>query len=134
MARILVADDNRHIRDGVGRLGRLGRHDVDSVATFTAAIDMFMYMVEQGRGYDLVISDVDMPDGTGMELHECVSKTVPDCHFVLMSGDPYELRRREYAEANGIQLFAKGSEGLRGFLIALKDQDQDLGHLIERTR
>jgi two-component system nitrogen regulation response regulator GlnG len=79
-ATILVADDDRAIRTVVGQaLGRLG-YDVKSAGT---ASQLWQW-VEGGEG-DLVITDVVMPDESGLDLIPRIRKLRPDLRVIVMS-------------------------------------------------
>ncbi|MSO65200.1 MAG: nitrogen regulation protein NR(I) [Alphaproteobacteria bacterium] len=79
-ATILVADDDRSIRTVVSEaLGRAGYN----VRTTSNAATLWNWIVE-GEG-DLVITDVVMPDGDGLELLPRIKKTRPDLPVVVMS-------------------------------------------------
>ncbi|MDA0701817.1 MAG: nitrogen regulation protein NR(I) [Proteobacteria bacterium] len=79
-ATILVADDDRGIRTVLGHaLGRAGHivrmaADVATVAGWVAA----------GEG-DLVITDVVLPDGNGLDLVERIRATRPELPVIVMS-------------------------------------------------
>ena len=62
MARILVVDDDAHVRSTISRLLSGFGHTVSEVAGGTAAAQA----VEKGT-YDLVIIDLVMPDQGGIE-------------------------------------------------------------------
>ena len=79
-ATILVADDDRGIRTVVGQaLGRAGYE----VRTTSNAATLWTW-VSEGEG-DLVITDVVMPDGDGLELLPRIRKSRPDLPVVVMS-------------------------------------------------
>ncbi|QEO18000.1 nitrogen regulation protein NR(I) [Acetobacter vaccinii] len=77
---ILVADDDRSIRTVLGQaLGRAG-YQVRS----TPYASTLWQWVEEGEG-DLVITDVVMPDGSGLDLIPRIRQTRPDLRIVVMS-------------------------------------------------
>ena len=79
-ATILVADDDRAVRTVVSQV--LGRAGYDVRTTSNAAT--LWTWVSEGEG-DLVITDVVMPDGDGLELLPRIKKTRPDLPVVVMS-------------------------------------------------
>ena len=79
-ATILVADDDRAIRTVLNQaLGRLG-YDVRTTAT---AATLWQW-VSDGAG-DLVITDVVMPDESGLDLVPRIRKLRPDLRVIVMS-------------------------------------------------
>ena len=79
-ATILVADDDRAIRTVVSQaLGRAGYN----VRTTSNAATLWTW-VSEGEG-DLVITDVVMPDGDGLDLLPRIKKTRPDLPVVVIS-------------------------------------------------
>ena len=79
-ATILVADDDRAIRTVVSQaLVRAGYE----VRTTSNAATLWMWVLE-GDG-DLVITDVVMPDGDGLELLPRIRKTRPELPIIVMS-------------------------------------------------
>ncbi|MBM3542411.1 MAG: nitrogen regulation protein NR(I), partial [Alphaproteobacteria bacterium] len=79
-ATILVADDDRAIRtvlsEALGRLGYEVRATGDAATLWTWAV--------RGDG-DLVITDVVMPDGDGLELLPRLRKARPEMRVIVMS-------------------------------------------------
>ncbi len=79
-ATILIADDDRAIRTVLNQaLGRLG-YDVRTTATAA----MLWQWISDGLG-DLVITDVVMPDESGLDLLPRIRKLRPDLRVVVMS-------------------------------------------------
>ena len=77
---ILVADDDRSIRTVLTQaLGRAG-YQVRSTGTAS----MLWRWVEEGEG-DLVITDVMMPDGNGLDLIPRIRRIRPDLRIIVMS-------------------------------------------------
>ena len=79
-ATILIADDDRAIRAVLSRaLGRVG-HRVRA----TGNASTLWQWVQAGDG-DLVITDVHMPDGDGLELVPRIRALRPDMAVIVMS-------------------------------------------------
>ena len=77
---VLVADDDRSIRTVLTQaLGRSG-YQVRSTATAS----MLWRWVEEGEG-DVVITDVMMPDGNGLDLIPRIRGLRPDLRVIVMS-------------------------------------------------
>ncbi len=80
LATILVADDDRSIRTVLAQaLGRAG-YDVRS----TGNASTLWRWVSDGEG-DLVITDVVMPDESGLDLLPRIKKLRPDLRIIVMS-------------------------------------------------
>ncbi|HKY96139.1 MAG TPA: nitrogen regulation protein NR(I) [Kiloniellales bacterium] len=80
MAQILVADDDRAIRTVLSQaLARAGH----SVRTTSTSAQLWQW-VEDGQG-DLVITDVVMPDGSGLDLLPRIRKQRPSLRIIVMS-------------------------------------------------
>ena len=77
---ILVADDDRSIRTVLGQaLGRAGYQ-----VQVTPYASTLWQWVQEGEG-DLVITDVAMPDGNGLELVTRIRQIRPDLRVIVMS-------------------------------------------------
>jgi len=80
VASILVADDDRAIRTVLSQALARDGHSVRSTAT---AAQLWQW-VDDGHG-DLVITDVIMPDGNGLDLLPRIRKQRPDLRIIVMS-------------------------------------------------
>jgi len=79
--RILVVEDNR---DTLGVIGRLLKHSghrvqlAESVHTAKRVLDAFEM--------DLLVSDIGLPDGSGLDLMEYAREKRPNCRGIALSG------------------------------------------------
>ncbi len=80
MAAILVADDDRAIRTVLSQVLARDGHNVRSTGT---AAQLWQW-VDDGQG-DLVITDVVMPDGSGLDLLPRIRKLRPNLRIIVMS-------------------------------------------------
>jgi len=111
---ILVADDDKAIRTVVMQaLGRLG---YDVRATGNAAT--LWHWVSEGEG-DLVITDVIMPDGNGLDLIPQIRKQRPELRVIAMSAQNTLLTAVKATERGAFEYLPKPF---------------DLGDLIEAVR
>lgn len=89
MARILLADDDKASRDLVARALGADGHTVDVTQDGAEALDK----VKAGGGYDLLVTDVQMPGMDGVTLARHVQAAAPGLGMLLMSGYTSELDR-----------------------------------------
>jgi two-component system, cell cycle sensor histidine kinase and response regulator CckA len=97
--QILVVDDDPVVRELVCRMLAEGGYGTSEAAHGAEALAF----VQAGLAVDLVLSDVVMPELTGVELLEAVSVSHPDLPVLLMSGYAVEdLAARGIAAPCGI--------------------------------
>src|SRR5436309_493260 len=81
--RVLLAEDDDNARSLlVDLLSTLGYSVVAEVSTGREAIERAKEVVP-----DVVLLDVHMPDGSGIEAAEQITQSVPGAAVVLFSGD-----------------------------------------------
>ena len=78
--RILVVDDEESIREFLDIMLRKEGYEVTCVEDGQKAIDML-----KKKTIDLIISDLQMPNVTGIELLKHVKETYPDLLFMLIT-------------------------------------------------
>jgi len=78
--RILVVDDEESIREFLDIMLRKEGYEVTCVEDGQKAIDML-----KKKTVDLIISDLQMPNVTGIELLKHVKETYPDLLFMLIT-------------------------------------------------
>jgi CheY-like chemotaxis protein len=90
--KILVIDDQPTLAKAIRRM--LGDFDVTIVDGGREALDKF----EAGERYDLILSDLMMPDVSGMDLHATLGKIAPDQvgKMVFMTGGAFTNQAREF--------------------------------------
>lgn len=81
--RVLVVDDEPEPLRATARLLRAAGFEVD---TATRGREAASAMDE--RGYDVVVSDISMPDMSGIEVLEFVHARDPDVPVILVTGAP----------------------------------------------
>src|SRR5436853_4306181 len=102
--RVLVAEDDDNARSLlVDLLSELGHTIVAEVNGGREAIERAKDVVP-----DVVLLDVHMPDGSGIEAAEQIAAAVPGVAVVLFSGDEsLVLSESEVAETSAIALHPK---------------------------
>jgi CheY-like chemotaxis protein len=78
---VLVADDSEELRDLVGHCLQSLGHTVTSVETGRQAISLL-----KTKYFDLVVTDVIMPDADGIEVISEAKKRYPSTRIVVMTG------------------------------------------------
>ena len=99
---ILIADDDRAIRTVLSQA--LGRADYHVRTTGNAAT--LWQWVSDGEG-DLVITDVVMPDGNGLDLIPRIRKRRPDLRVIAMSAQNTLLTAVQAAERGAFEYLPK---------------------------
>ncbi len=118
MYRILVVDDDEDLLFIIGEY--LGSHGMECHLAHSAA---------QARKrlsrceYDLVLSDLQMPGESGLDLYRSVSFRHPGLAFILMSGNQDPRVRRE-AMSMGICNFVEKPFELSYLKRLIKDPDR----------
>lgn len=79
--KILVVDDEAAIQKALVRFLKKLDYDADGASDGTEAVEMAKHKV-----YDLVISDLTMPNMTGIELMRELKKLHADTTFLIMTG------------------------------------------------
>ena len=88
MPRILVAEDDPSVREFVTRALRHQGHDVTAVADGSRALEAL------GQAdFDLLLTDIVMPNLDGIALALKVSKDYPDLPVLMMTGYAAERQR-----------------------------------------
>jgi signal transduction histidine kinase len=84
---ILVVDDDPRVRELLRRILQRADHSVVEAKDASQARDA----LQQDKGWELVISDVNMPDETGISLLRHVREAHPELPIIMVSGnsDPH---------------------------------------------
>ena len=81
MIRILLAEDDESMRLYLARaLGRVG-YDVTAVDRGTAALPLLA-----GGGFDLLLTDIVMPEMDGIELAQKAAEIAPEMRVMFITG------------------------------------------------
>ncbi len=95
-ARILVIDDEAAVCRSVQRI--LGRHH--QVTALTDGREA-LQRIGAGERFDLILSDLMMPDVTGMDIYASLSESTPEQaeRMVFVSGGAFTDRAREFLQS-----------------------------------
>jgi DNA-binding NarL/FixJ family response regulator len=115
--RILLVDDHADTRDGLVRLLQRRGHHVRAAPSCADARAVAAEMAA-GAGLDVMVGDVGLPDGDGVELMQAIMRR-HGCRAVALTGwgEPADLRR--YAAAGIDRAFIKPVD-LEAFFKALE--------------
>lgn len=79
--RVLVADDDKSIREVLSKALKLAEYAVESVADPRAALDRLRL-----NAYDLLIADLRMPGADGLSLIRDARRLQPSLRVVIITG------------------------------------------------
>lgn len=103
MARILVAEDDQFTREMVERALASGGHDIVATADGGEALTAY----EAGPAFDIVVTDVEMPNMTGIALAEALIAKKADQRILIMSGLADELTSAQKLVGTTVRLITK---------------------------
>ncbi|HMM63749.1 MAG TPA: response regulator [Mesorhizobium sp.] len=99
MAKLLIVEDDESVRTLSARALERAGHSVDIAADGAQGLDRIR--AAQG-GYDLVVSDIRMPEMDGIEMAQAAAAAFPSLRILLMTG--YADQRERAEELDGIVL------------------------------
>ena len=83
MARILVVDDEASVREIFAHFLTEEGHDVVVAKDGMEALHCF-----QNTPFDVIVSDIRMPNLSGTELHSLINQMKSDVQVILITGEP----------------------------------------------
>lgn len=99
---ILLVDDEPDLLTTCERLLRRAGYEVVSVGSVYAAVATL-----HARSPRLVVSDVGLPDGTGLEVVRAARALAPPAAAIVMTGQPSSQGRREALDAGAAAYLSK---------------------------
>lgn len=81
MDKILVVDDEKHVRDFLVEALKRKNYDVWMADNGKTALEML-----RETSFDLVITDLKMPDLSGLEVLKCAKELYPTCVVIVITG------------------------------------------------
>jgi len=105
MATILIVDDEASARLTLGLLLRRRGHQVHEAEGVAAAAQALA-----GTAFDVVITDLWMPDGQGLEVLQTARARCPDANVILLTAHPGWESAREAMRLGAFDYFEKGQE------------------------
>lgn len=88
MARVLIAEDDMAVREFVSRALAHGGHEVATAGDGLEALSVL-----DGNSFDLLVTDIVMPNLDGIALALKVAKDYPGMPVLLMTGYAAERQR-----------------------------------------
>jgi len=98
--RILIVDDHQIVRDGIKRI-ITDENDIELIGSIGSGKDALAFI--KSNQPDIVIADLSMPNMSGIELTETISKLYPKIRVLILS----MFNNEEYI-VSAIQAGAKG--------------------------
>lgn len=99
MAKLLIVEDDESVRTLSARAFERAGHHVHVAEDGAQGLAC---IVEAQGGYDIVVSDIRMPEMDGIEMAKAAAARFPDLRIVLMTG--YADQRERAEELDGIIL------------------------------
>ncbi len=110
--RILAVDDEANLRTLLRRALSMGGFEVDVAATGMEALDLMMKAASDDPGrrerpYDLVFSDLGMPEMSGWDVAHEVNRRWPHIPVVLVTGWGEQVEPKRLSDFNIVRTIAK---------------------------
>ena len=102
MARVLVVDDEKNIRLALGLSIRKAGYEVHTTESVTKAMSLM-----EKHEFDVVLADILMPDGSGMELLKHAREKSPDTQVIMLTGKPEASTADEAMRAGAFDYLVK---------------------------
>ena len=112
MIYIAICDDDdelvKKLKDNVCQILK-GIHEIADISTYTQS-EMLQYDIEEGKFFDLILSDIEMPNVNGMKLAKYIKKYLPEILIIFITSylkyaiDAFELSIFRYIPKNMIKL------------------------------
>ncbi len=95
MARLLVVDDEQADRIIIGTVLDREGHEVEFASNGEEALQTYLQ-----SSFDIVVTDIHMPDGDGLEFIKALIAMLPETVIIAVSGKGPELLAE--AESHGV--------------------------------
>jgi CheY-like chemotaxis protein len=94
MARILIVDDTKLMRDSLIDVLTAMDHHVVTAENGVKAVDM----IAAGESFDLIITDIIMPEMDGIEAIMEIQTMLPNARIIAISGGSARLEKAQGLE------------------------------------
>ena len=86
--RILLVEDEADLRTEIREYLQRRGHEVTDCGLLGDGRAAVRQLAAGSTPPEVIICDVNLPDGNGVDFYVAVSSELPNCQWVLMSGDP----------------------------------------------
>jgi len=100
--RVLVVEDNESMRRTLSTVLERAGFDVVAVAQFHRALELI-----EDELFDTLVTDLDLPGGTGLDLVLTANDLRPKMRSVLMTGYSCSAIKKQAGELSLLQYFEK---------------------------
>ncbi len=91
--KVLIVDDEKHVREGIKLLGAWEQHDITEI--YEAGNGEEAIQLIQTYKPEIIFSDMKMPKMDGVQLLEWIKHNVPMCKTIVVTGyDDYHFMRK----------------------------------------
>lgn len=107
MLKLLILDDEKIIMEAIYQF--ILKNRVNEYEVFCANDSAHALSIMEDKRIDILVSDIEMPDISGLELHKKISQLYPMCHTIFFTAFP-KFDYAHYSNKYNIRLVLK-SEG-----------------------
>lgn len=115
--KILIADDSKLLQDRIVSMVENCDFNVEIKQVFNTIMAKEALLAEK---IDIVISDIRMPGGGGLELLQFIKDKFPGIKVIVMTNYPYP-QYKDRANTLGAEFFLNKSEELENLVPILSD-------------
>ncbi len=111
--KILLVDDDVGCLRSLENLLELDGHEISTATRGQEAVDLARQLRREKREPELSILDYHVPDLTGLETYELLSRELPDLGAIFVTGDASSGLEERILEAGGLALVRKPLDSVR---------------------
>jgi len=105
--KILIVDDEAYLLDLMKEiLMSEGNFEIFTTISGKEALDL----IERFKDFDLVITDIRMPDVDGMQIYKFLKSKYPDTRVLVVTADPYSEDVAQFLNENHVKYLRKPFE------------------------
>ena len=124
MYSVLLVDDEKIIREGIYEL--LSMADLDLDLTMAASAVEALSILEE-RKIDIVLSDICMPQMSGLDLYDAIREKWPRCKMIFLTGhDEFDFVYKVHQHARYVLKAEEDEKILEAVRESISEIDNDL--------